>query len=93
MWELIEVVIPRMKAHWKLLAYRMRYDSEVESFDKECRGDLEECCVKLFSNWLETSHYPTPKTYQTLLDHIKKIDKLAEASKEIEEELIKGKEK
>ena len=73
MWELINIVIPRVKAHWKDLAYCMRYDSEVESFNKE-GSDLHERCEKLFKNWLDTSHGPTLKTYQTLLKYIKKVN-------------------
>ena len=65
---------------------------KIESFYKES-GDLHECCEKLFRNWLNTSHGPTPKTYQTLLKYIKKIDDLTAASEEIEKKLIKGKDK
>ena len=90
MWELIDIVIPKVKAHWRWLAYCMRYDSDIESFNKE-GSDLDERCEILFRNWLNTSHGPTPKTYQTLLNHIKKVDKLSTASEEIEKELIKGK--
>jgi len=91
MWELKEIVIPKIKAEWNDLAYCMRYKpEEVEGFRKDSR-DLSECCEKLFTDWLRTSHGPTPKTYQTLLKYIKKIDKLTAVSKTIEEDLIKGK--
>ena len=89
MWELTKIVIPRVKVHWKDLAYCMRYDSEIESFDKEGRND-HECCEKLFRIWLNSSRGPTPKTYQTLLKCIKKIDDLTATSEEIESKLIKG---
>ena len=73
------------------LAYCMRYSpAEVEGMRKDSQ-DLVECCRNLLFNWLETDHGPAPKTYQTLLIHIKKVDKLFAASKEIEKELIKGK--
>ena len=92
MWELINIVIPRVKVHWKWLAYAMRYDSLVESFNKE-GGNLDECCEKMFRNWLNSNHGPTPVTYHTLLKYIKKVKELAAASEEIEEELIEGKDK
>ena len=38
-----------------------------------------------------TSHGPEPKTYETLLTHIKKIKDLVNQSEEIEKELIEGK--
>ena len=91
MWELTKIVIPKMKAHWKDLAYCMRYSpEEIEGFRKDSQ-DLKECCEKFFVNWLTTAHGPTPKTYQTLLKHIKKINNLTAASEEIEKKVIKGK--
>ena len=93
MHELTEIVIPSVMAEWDTLAYCMRYKPrEVEAFRKDS-SDLKECCMKLFTNWLESAHGPTPKTYLTLLNHIKKIDCLMAASEEIERKLIKGKNK
>ena len=90
MWELIQIVIPKIKAEWRNLAFCMRYKPEdVNAFQKVSQS-LEECCQKLFENWLTTSHGPIPKTYQTLLNHIRKVDRLAAASKAIEKELIEG---
>ena len=93
MHELTEIVVPNVMAKWERLAYCMRYKPrDVETFRKDSR-DSEECCMRLFTNWLESAHGPTPKTYQTLLNHIKKIDDLIAASEEIERRLIKGKTK
>ena len=87
MWELIKIVVPKIKAQWESLAYCMRYGiAEVESFKEE----PSKACQYLFANWLSTNHGPTPKTYQTLLEHIKEIDELKAASEEIEKELIQG---
>ena len=91
MWELTKFVIPKIKAHWRELAFSMRYDIEVvDGFDKDGR-DLHERCEKLFANWLKTGHKPTPQTYQTLLKYIRKVDELTAASEGIERALIKGK--
>ena len=91
MHELTEIVVPNVKANWDSLAFCMRYNPrEVEAFRKDSQ-DLKECCMKLFTNWLETAHGPTPKTYQTLLNHIKEIEDLSAASEEIERKLVKGK--
>ena len=93
MRELTIIVIPRVKAYWRDLAYCMEYSIvEVDGFDRDGRN-LHECCEKLFKNWLETGHGPTPKTYQTLLKYIKDVDYLNSASEEINAELTKGKEK
>ena len=91
MFELIEFVIPKILAEWETVAYSMRYDpNDVQAF-KRGTHDANEWCKKLFSNWITTGHGPTPKTYQTLLHHIKKIGNLKTASEAIEKELVKGK--
>ena len=93
MFELKQIVIPKIMAHWRDLAFAMRYDiADVDGFHKD-GGDLNERCEKLLSNWLVTDHAPKPKTYQTLLKYIKKIKELTAASEGIEKELIKGKDK
>ena len=91
MWELTEIVIPKIKTHWEDLAYCMRYSAgEVEAFNRDGK-DLHECCKKLFINWLTTDHGPKPKTYETLLKHIKKISNLTSVSEAIEKEFTEGK--
>ena len=90
MHELIEIVIPKIMDKWERLAYCMRYKpGEVKAFKKDT-NDLKECCMELFSNWLTTDHGPTPKTYQTLLNHIENVKDLAAASEAIKKELTKG---
>lgn len=90
MWEITKIVIPNIKAEWEDLAYCMRYKpGDVEGIKQDSR-DVQECCRKLFTNWLATDHGPKPKTYQTLLKHIKKVDNLAAAYEVIEKELIQG---
>ena len=93
MWELTEFVAPKVMAEWESLAYCMRYTSEeVKAFRTDSK-DVKECCKKLFDNWLTTAHGPEPKTYLTLLKHIKKINNLTTASEAIEKKLIEGKNK
>ena len=93
MWELTKIVVPNVKAKWDILAFSMRYKPrDVEAFRKDSQN-LQECCMELFSDWITTDHGPIPKTYQTLLNHIKQIDGLADASKDIERELIQGNDK
>ena len=93
MWELTDIVVPRVMAEWESLAYCMRYTpGEVATFKKDGK-DSKECCTNMLTNWLTTGHKPKPKTYQTLLKCIKKIDNLAAVSETIEKELIKGKQK
>ena len=93
MIKLTKIFIPKIKTHWRNLAYAMGYDSAYTHAFYEDGRNLAERCERLLINWLETDHGPTPKTYQTLLEHIKQIDDLTAASEEIKEKLIKGKEK
>ena len=70
MFELTEIVIPKIKAEWESLAYRMRYTpQEVKGFKKDFQ-DSTECCKNLLDDWICTGHIPKPKTYQTLLKYI-----------------------
>ena len=90
MFELTEIVIPKIKAEWESLASCMRYTAqEVKAFRKDSE-DSGECCKNLLDNWISTGHGPKPKTYQTLLKHIKKISNLTAASEAVEKELIEG---
>ena len=90
MHELIEIVAPKIMDEWERLAYCMRYEpGEVKAIMKNT-NDPKACCMELFSNWLTTDHGPTPKTYQSLLNHIEKVKDLAAASEAIKKELIKG---
>ena len=90
MFELTEIVIPKIKDEWESLAYSMRYTTqEVKSFKRDSQ-DSHECCKNLLDNWISTGHGPKPKTYQTLLKRIKKISNLAAASEAVEKELIRG---
>ena len=90
MFELTKIVIPKIKAEWESLAYCMRYTpEEVNGFRKDSQNS-DECCRNLFTNWICTGHGPKPKTYQTLLKHIRKIDNLMAASEAVQKELIEG---
>ena len=88
MQQLIKIVVPKVKAEWKYVAYAMGYKVyEVNDIHKDC-CDSKERCVKLFTKWLITS---SDKTWQTLLYHIKEVDDLTAVVEEIEKELIQCK--
>ena len=63
----------------------------VRGFERNGKS-LDEQCRKLFENWLTTGQGCTPKTQQTLLQCIKRVNELTAAAEEIEKELIKCKE-
>ena len=87
MWDLIKIVIPKVKASWVDLAYSIGYGvSAVSGFERDGRC-LDEQCRQLFKDWLTTGCGCTPKTWQTLLQRIKQVDDLTAAVEEIEKEL------
>ena len=87
MWDLIKIVIPKIKFEWEYLAYSMQYKiATVKAIKKDC-SDSQECCKTLFEDWLSTDHGAAPKTWSTLLQKIKDVDNLVAAVDEIKEEL------
>ena len=88
MWNLIKIVIPKIKFEWENFAYSMGYEPDtVNAIEKECNGKLEDCCKKLFQDWLTTGHGRTPKTWQTVIERIKDVDSLVAAAENISVEL------
>ena len=87
MWDLIKIVIPKIKANWKHFAYSLGYDTPtVKAIQSDCR-DCGTCCENLFEDWLSTEHGVTPKTWHTLLWKIKQVDSLCAAADDIQREL------
>ena len=87
MWDLLKIVIPKVKASWVELAYSMDYEIDaVRGFERDGRS-LDEQCRKLFEDWLTTEQGCTPKTWQTLLQRIKQIDELTAAADNIKKQL------
>ena len=88
MWNLIKIVIPKIKAEWENVAYSMGYDpSTVDAIENECNGNLDKCCKKFFKDWLTTNNGCTPKTWQKVIERIKAVDNLTAAAENISMEL------
>ena len=86
MFELKQIVIPEVAAHWKDLAYSLKYKiAQVDAIDRNGR-DVGDRCTKLFEDWLETRHGCTPKTWGTLIRKIEDVAELYAASKRITKE-------
>ena len=89
MWDLIKIVIPKIKADWRDCAYSLGYDiPTVIAIEKDCT-DSKQCCEKLFIDWLTTEHGVAPKTWCTLLQHIKEVASLFAAADDIKKQLDK----
>ena len=82
-----KIVIPRIKAEWKDVAYSMGYESDVvKAIEKESHYQIKECCQNLLAEWLK-KHDPT---WETLIKYIKDVDNLVAAAEKIEEDLVSG---
>ena len=91
MRDLIKMVIPRVSAKWVTLAYSMKYSINAVGVFEAGGRDLDEQCRKFFEDWLNTGHGSAPKTWQTLLEHLRQLELIA-AVEEIEKDLINCKE-
>ena len=90
MFELTQIVIPKIQAEWESLAYCMKYTpEEVNDFRRDSQ-DSGECCKNLLVDWISTGHDPNPKTYLVLLKYIQRIHQLRAVSEAVAEELIDG---
>lgn len=87
MKDLLSIVVWRIAAEWKIVAYGMDFEiAEVNIIEKKCRDDPEECCVELLKRWLQAK---PDKNWEMLLSVLKQVKKLIASSKEIEKDVRK----
>ena len=88
MKQLINIVVPRVTAHWNDVAFNLDFSiSTVQIISKKFQNDPMSCCKELFEHWLNSSEGTQPKIWSTLLTSLKKIRHLRAATEEIEKEL------
>ena len=87
MWQLNEIVVPRVNTHWEDIAYTsLRYDiPEVDGIKAKHKDDPRMCCQELFKDWLSTEHGVSPKTWKKFLDQLKKVSQLTASVEDIME--------
>ena len=89
MHQLNKIVVPKVSADWKDVAYALNYDIQiVRRITNTHNGDSTKCCKELFEDWLITINGSKPKIWQTLLKALKEIEQLAAATEKVIEELI-----
>jgi len=83
-------VFPKIAARWKDVADFLEYNNNtIECIEKNRPNDCDECLDRLLRDWLSTNHGVGPKTWATLLERLREIDKLAGVISDIEQELGK----
>jgi len=84
-----DIVIPRVAAHWSVLADYLEYELEYKQLiQKKCNSDPLECCVMLLEDWLSSKRGVSPKSWKVLIKVLREIKFLKSAAKKIEEDLI-----
>lgn len=82
------MVVPEVMAHWKYVAYALRYKTPtIHAIEAKCRSDPKDCCTELFTNWLTTRNGIKPKTWETLLKQLGEVDELTAAVETIKEKI------
>ena len=61
----------------------------VRAIQEKYRDDPRKCCKGLLEDWLTTKNGTSPKTWNTLLGALRKVNELTSVTHEIEEELSK----
>ena len=89
MWQLNNIVVPLIMAHWEDVAYALRYDILTVNGIGAKHNDPTKCCKELFKDWLSTNRGIGPKTWETLLKQLKEVADLAASLEKIKEELLK----
>lgn len=82
-------VIPKIMDHWKDVAFNsLCFDtSMIAEIEKKGKNDPKHCCIILFEDWLKTENGVSPKTWETLLTQLGKIelsDKVEEIKKQLQ---------
>ena len=91
MFDLQKIVLPKIQAYWKDVAYALCYKIEdVENLEAKHNKDPRKCCQDFFIDWLKTSHGDRAgsKTWSTLLNAIKDVVELTRAKEEIFKEIL-----
>jgi len=89
MGDLNTIALPKIQVHWKDVAFALRYKiAAVDNIEAKSQ-DPRKQCQDFFHDWLQTSNGARagPKTWETLLNAIKKVVELARAREDILKEL------
>ena len=88
MADLLDIVIPLIKAEWEDVAYSLQYGIHtVDAIGEKHKNDPHKCCRELLKDWLKSDHGVSPKNWYMLLTIIGKKSNLTAVKEEIIKEL------
>ena len=88
MKHLVNIVLPKIAADWKIVAINLEFDyATIQIIRQRGRDDPESCCLEMLTEWVNKDCGMGPKTWNTLLCTLKEISKLTNVCNEIEKKL------
>ena len=86
-----EIVVPRIKNDWSIVADYLQYEVEYKQVIKENNSDDPmKCCVELLEDWLSSKRGVSPKSWTRLIKALKGIRSLTATTEKIIEDLEKA---
>ena len=76
MFDLTNIVIPKIMNEWKYIAEALHYDlATIRAIREKNREDPKKCCREFFEDWLMTNNGARagPKVWSTLLDALRQV--------------------
>lgn len=80
MFDLTNIVIPKIMNEWEYIAEALHYDlATITALKTKGHGDPKVSCREFFIDWLSTKNGDKagPKVWSTLFDALKKIDEIS----------------
>ena len=80
MFDLSQIVIPKIKNEWEYIAEALRYDiPTIEGIKTKGPRDTKLCCREFFKDWLTTNNgiRAGSKVWSTLINALKQIKEIA----------------
>ena len=89
MRDLYVFVIPKIKEHWRAVAYALQFSIvTVQKIEATCHGRSVQCCQQLFRLWLLTDKDGEPKTWLTLLAKLEQVEPLKPVVDELKKVIL-----
>jgi len=83
-----DIVVPRIAAHWNLVADYLEYELEYKQvIKKQGRDNPMDCCVILLEDWLSSNKGVSPKSWSKLIEVLTEIKSLKSTTEKIIKDL------
>ena len=67
-------IMDKIAAKWRRLGIALKFDTNsLDSIETTCNHDVEQCCVKMLTQWLDGYVKQLPITWRTLLEALRDV--------------------